>query len=82
MTATEKYMQDLKQWLSDTSDLPLEEMADFFLKRLDDYEQHMSIWEKSYCNLADLLPPQCNNILDLGCGTGLELDKIWQKNLT
>ena len=80
MESTEQYMHDLKQWLSDTEDLPLEEMGEFFTKRLADYEQHMAIWEKSYQRFAELLPDECQNILDLGCGTGLELDQIWQKN--
>jgi len=80
MKSNEKYLQDLKQWLHDRSDSPLEEMSDFFTKRLDGYEEHMSIWEKSYRLFAEALPPECRKILDLGCGTGLELDKIWQKN--
>ncbi len=80
METTEKYIQDLKQWLQDTSDSPLEEMSDFFTKRLEDYEEHMSIWEQSYQIFAEVLPLKCQRILDLGCGTGLELDKIWQKN--
>lgn len=80
MESHEKYLQDLKQWLHDTSDSPLEEMSDFFTKRLDGYEEHMSIWEKSYSIFAESLPSECRKILDLGCGTGLELDKIWQKD--
>ena len=80
MKSTEKYLQDLKKWLQDTSDSPLEEMSDFFKKRLDGYEEHMSIWKKSYQMFAEILPPKCRNILDLGCGTGLELDQIWQKD--
>lgn len=80
MKSKETYMQELKQWLKDTSDSPLEEMSDFFTKRLDGYEEHMSIWEKSYQMFADILPLKCRKVLDLGCGTGLELDKIWQKN--
>ncbi len=80
MQSNEKYLQGLKQWLQDTADTPLEEMSDFFTKRLDDYEEHMSIWEKSYRQFAELLPSGCQKILDLGCGTGLELDKIWQKD--
>ena len=80
MESTEKYLQDLKQWLQDTSDTPLEEMSDFFTKRLDGYEEHMSIWEQSYQIFAEVFPAKCKKILDLGCGTGLELDKIWQKN--
>lgn len=80
MKSTEEYMKGLKQWLRDTSDSPLEEMSDFFTRRLDDYEEHMSIWEKSYQIFAELLPSECQRVLDLGCGTGLELDKIWYKN--
>ncbi len=80
MKSQEKYLQDLKQWLHDTSDSPLEEMSDFFSKRLDGYEEHMAVWEKSYKLFAGLLPSKCREILDLGCGTGLELDHIWQKD--
>lgn len=80
MESHEKYLQDLKKWLRDTADAPLEEMSEFFTKRLGDYEEHMSVWEKSYRIFAGNLPPECQNILDLGCGTGLELDHIWQKN--
>ena len=80
MKSFEEYMQNLKQWLQDTADSPLEEMSDFFTKRLHDYEEHMSFWEKSYQIFAEILPLECHKILDLGCGTGLELDKIWQKN--
>ncbi len=80
MKLQEKYLQDLKQWLHDTSDSPLEEMSDFFTKRLNGYEEHMSVWAKSYRLFAESLPLGCQKILDLGCGTGLELDHIWQKN--
>ncbi len=80
MEKIEKYMQDLKEWVNDTLDEPLEEMSGFFEKRLDGYEEHMLIWDKSYEIFAGLLPPECQNILDLGCGTGLELDRIWQNN--
>ena len=80
MKSYEKYLQDLMQWLHDTADAPLEEMSDFFTKRLDGYEEHMSIWEKSYQMFSKVLPSNCQKVLDLGCGTGLELDKIWQKN--
>lgn len=82
MQSSEEYLLGLKQWLQDTADSPLEEMSDFFTRRLHDYEEHMSIWEKSYQIFAQTLPPECRNILDLGCGTGLELDRIWEKNPT
>ncbi len=73
-------MKELKQWLQDTSASPLEEMSDFFTKRLDDYEEHMSVWENSYQIFAESLPSECQKILDLGCGTGLELDRIFARN--
>ena len=80
MESKETYMCDLKKWLQDTSEVPLEEMSDFFANRLSDYEEHMSIWEKSYQLFAEMLPSDCQKILDLGCGTGLELDRIWAEN--
>ena len=80
MQSQEEYMRGLKQWLHDTEDVPLEEMAEFFTRRLGDYEEHMSFWAESYRLFAEVLPPGCRKILDLGCGTGLELDQIWQKD--
>lgn len=80
MHSTEEYLQGLKQWLQDTAESPLEEMADFFTKRLSDYEEHMSVWQESYQIFSEMLPTECQNILDLGCGTGLELDRIWERN--
>lgn len=79
MKSKATYMKRLKEWLQSTSESPLEEMNDFFTKRLDDYEEHMSVWKKSYHIFAETLPLECRKILDLGCGTGLELDEIWKK---
>lgn len=67
MKSQEEYLQGLKKWLRDTEDDPLEEMADFFAKRLNDYEEHMSVWEKSYRLVAESVPDECHKILDLGC---------------
>lgn len=80
MKPRETYMKELKKWLEDTSDSPLEEMSEFFTKRLEGYENHMAVWQESYRKFAGLLPAGCREILDLGCGTGLELDQIWKNN--
>ena len=74
-----QHMQDLKKWLSETEDESLEEMGAFFSARIDGYEDHMGIWKNAYRRFAEFVPQDCGEILDLGCGTGLELDEIWKK---
>lgn len=74
------YMKELKAWLADTEDVKLEEMGSFFADRVEGYEAHMSAWKEAYRRFAQLVPPTCERILDLGCGTGLELDEIWKRN--
>ena len=73
----EKHMRELKKWLLETKESGLEEMSSFFSARLDIYEAHMSIWTSAYRRLAKLLPKDSKKVLDLGCGTGLELDEIF-----
>lgn len=73
------YMKELKDWLEETGDVELEEMSAFFQKRLEGYEEHMSVWSDAYLELERLLPDRVHTLLDLGCGTGLELDRILQK---
>lgn len=56
----------------------LEKMGEFFDARLDGYEEHqltcIESTEEFYPFTAECLPVQDDcNILDLGCGTGLEL---------
>jgi len=58
----------------------LEKMSDFFTARLDGYEAHMLEYgDEGYRKFAELVPLNSRNILDLGCGTGLELDWIFQR---
>ena len=63
----------------------LERMSDFFEKRLDGYDEHMLTCiesaEEFYAYTASCLPmtPACS-ILDLGCGTGLELERYFPRN--
>jgi len=63
----------------------LEEMAAFFEARLDGYDEHMLTDIESsrefYPFTARQLPPEANaHVLDLGCGTGLELAYYFQLN--
>ncbi|MBR6412624.1 MAG: class I SAM-dependent methyltransferase [Alphaproteobacteria bacterium] len=60
-------------------------MDDFFTARVDGYDEHMkSEIEGSslfYKYTASLLPTEKNaNVLDLGCGTGLELEEYFSVN--
>ncbi len=70
--------EDIKKWLADTAEEPLEEMGSFFAKRVGDYEEHMSVWRDSYQWMARLIPGEARSLLDIGCGTGLELDEIFR----
>jgi SAM-dependent methyltransferase len=60
-------------------------MAAFFDVRADEYERHMFATIENvdtfYASLADALPrkPSSPEILDLGIGTGLELDAVFER---
>lgn len=60
----------------------IEEMSDFFTTRVDGYDEHMINYvegcKDGYVKMAELLPHDVAKILDLGCGTGLELDEIFK----
>lgn len=74
------HMAELKAWLAETADAPLEQMTDFFHARLEGYEPHMlQSWEEAYCKMPDFIPENAATLLDLGCGTGLELDAILKR---
>ena len=80
MKPTETYMRELRAWLAETESTPLEEMDAFFTRRLSGYEAHMlAHWAADYENLAAAVPADAKRILDLGCGTGLELDAVFRR---
>ena len=61
----------------------LEKMSDFFEARLDGYDEHMMTAIESasefYPFTAKQLPTEPNSlVLDLGCGTGLELAEYYK----
>jgi len=61
-----------------------EKMRDFFAARSREYEKHMlqevEGCKEGYVKLAELMPANTADLLDLGCGTGLELDEIFKRN--
>jgi len=60
-----------------------EGMAEFFTARVDGYDEHMlqavEGCREGYAKMAELLPADTRTLLDLGCGTGLELDAIFPR---
>lgn len=62
-------------------------MDDFFTARVDGYDEHMRQYVEEdsefYAYTASLLPEKENAaVLDLGCGTGLELEAFFKINPT
>ena len=61
----------------------LEEMRAFFAARVDIYDEHMRNevegCREGYARMAALLPEGIYSLLDLGCGTGLELEGIFAR---
>ena len=65
--------------------MKLERMDDFFAARVDGYDEHMRTTiegaSRFYAYTASLLPAgKGARVLDLGCGTGLELEEYFRLN--
>lgn len=58
----------------------MEKMDCFFAARVEGYDEHMlnnvNGCKEGYIEMSKLIPRSCCSLLDLGCGTGLELDEI------
>ena len=61
----------------------IEEMSAFFAARVEGYDEHMLTdvvgCREGYARLAQALPADARDVLDLGCGTGLELDALFAR---
>ena len=59
----------------------LETMSNFFTARTEMYDEHMLTevegCKEGYAKMASLVPDDVQTLLDLGCGTGLELEAIF-----
>lgn len=57
-------------------------MSAFFTARAEGYDEHMLTevagCREAYREMAERVPSSCRDLLDLGCGTGLELDEIFK----
>lgn len=64
--------------------IDLEKMSEFFTNRVDGYDEHMlnnvEGCKEGYKKMAELIPCNSNKLLDLGCGTGLELEDIFKNH--
>lgn len=61
----------------------LERMDEFFTARTEGYDEHMlrdvEGCREGYAEMARLVPAGTKELLDLGCGTGLELDFLFER---
>lgn len=61
----------------------MEKMDEFFAARVEGYDEHMlnevGGCREAYEKMAELIPDNTENLLDLGCGTGLELAGIFKR---
>lgn len=61
----------------------MEKMDEFFAARAEGYDEHMlnevEGCREAYSKIAELIPENTQTLLDLGCGTGLELEGIFRR---
>lgn len=76
----EAYLRELKEWIAGEEDKEAEEMSAFFARRLAHYEDvHQGNWGELYEHIADFFDEGLETLLDIGCGTGLELEAVYRR---
>jgi len=76
----EKYLKELKVRLDDIKNAPVEEMTEFFANRIGEYNSvHLKNWGEEYAHIAGFFDDGLKTLLDIGCGTGLELRSIYRR---
>ena len=77
---TQQYMRELRAWIEQEESTPAEEMAGFFAARLEFYEDvHRGMLGDVYEAIADYFDEGLSALLDIGCGTGLELHAMFRR---
>ena len=72
-----KHLEDTRAYIAGMCERgAAEEMSEFFTRREDGYDEHMMMFAPCYDVTAAHIPADCKTLLDLGCGTGLELDAL------
>lgn len=76
----ETYLRELREWIAGEEDKEAEEMSAFFARRLARYEDvHLGNWGELYAHIADFFDEGLETLLDIGCGTGLELEAFYRR---
>ena len=79
MNDIDAYLEKMRRELEKDAEIPLEGMSEFFTARVDSYDSHMlGFFRETYALFAELVPKRTKDLLDIGCGTGLELDEIFK----
>ena len=77
---TKKHLSKLKDWLDGVKNVPVEEMANFFANRISEYNNvHLKNWGEEYAHITDFFDDGLKTLLDIGCGTGLELESMYKR---
>ncbi len=76
----QRRLEEVRDWLRQAQDEPVEGMAEFFARRIGQYEDvHLGRWAEEYAHIADYFEDGMQTLLDIGCGTGLELAALFRR---